>query len=407
MPVFAPFRALRYRDSQRLNVLTAPPYDVLSDADRAALAASDPHNIVAVDLPAASPAHADPYANAASLLAQWRYDGVLVVDERPSFTLYRRRFVDGSGVARATVGVIGALEVVDEGADGVLPHERTTPRAKTDRLDLTRATRANLSPVWGLSLREQLTDALVAGGEPVGEFVDDHGVTHRVERVDDPARVRSIAALVSSAPVLIADGHHRYAIARTFRDESRGTAIADAACTTMTYVGELVGPQLSIAAIHRLYRGIDAAGLRAVLARSFVVEPVADAAAGNSAAGQVDSSLIAEMARRGSLCLVDAALRGWWLTPKPEAFTGVRDLDSDRLETALRTVTHEVAYQHGFGEVESMLRAGHADAAVFIRPTGIAEIRRTADERMLMPPKSTFFTPKLRTGLVMRPLEVR
>jgi uncharacterized protein (DUF1015 family) len=85
----------------------------------------------------------------------------------------------------------------------------------------------------------------------------------------------------------------------------------------------------------------------------------------------------------------------------------LRDLDSDRLETALRSVTHEVAYQHGFGEVEAMLRAGHADAAVFIRPTGIAEIRRTADERMLMPPKSTFFTPKLRTGLVIRPLEVR
>jgi uncharacterized protein (DUF1015 family) len=407
MPVFAPFRALRYRDSQRLNVLTAPPYDVLNAADRAALAASDPHNIVAVDLPAAGVAHADPYANAASLLAQWRHDGVLVVDERPSFTLYRMRFVDANGADRATVGVIGALEVVDEGAPGVLPHERTTPKAKTDRLDLTRATRANLSPVWGLSLREQLTDALVAGGEPVGEFVDDHGVTHRVERVDDPARVRSIASLVGSAPVLIADGHHRYAIARTFRDEVRGTALDGAARTTMTYVGELVEPQLSIAAIHRLYRGIDAAGLRAVLARSFVVEPVGAAASGNSAAGQVDSSVIAEMARRGSLCLVDAALRGWWLTPKPAAFVGLRDLDSDRLETALRSVTHEVAYQHGFGEVEAMLRAGHADAAVFIRPTGIAEIRRTADERMLMPPKSTFFTPKLRTGLVIRPLEVR
>jgi uncharacterized protein (DUF1015 family) len=97
-------------------------------------------------------------------------------------------------------------------------------------------------------------------------------------------------------------------------------------------------------------------------------------------------------------------LNGWWLAPRPDAFPGSRDLDSDRLEVALRGVTHEVAYQHGFGEVMQLLEDGHADAAVLIRPTGIDEIRKTADERLLMPPKSTFFTPKLRTGLVIRSL---
>ena len=396
VPIFAPFRALRYRDTANLEALTAPPYDVLSAADRAALAARHPNNSVAIDLPEGD----DPYANAARIMASWRDSGVLVADERPSFTLYRMRFVDASGARRDTVGVIGALEVVDEGAAGVLPHERTTPKAKTDRLDLTRATRANLSPVWGLSLREQLTDALLAAGHLVGDFVDDTGVTHRVERVDDPARVRSIASIVGSAPVLIADGHHRYAIARTYRDEMRGTPLDGAARTTMTYVGELVEQQLSIAAIHRLYRGITAEQVRDVLSRSFDVAPVADAS------HAVNSSVIAEMSQRGSLCLVDTSLRGWWLTPKPDAFVGLRDLDSDRLEAALRTVTHEVAYQHGFDEVAAMLRAGHAQSAIFIRPTSIAEIRRTADERMLMPPKSTFFTPKLRTGLVIRPLDL-
>jgi uncharacterized protein (DUF1015 family) len=285
--------------------------------------------------------------------------------------------------------------VVDEGSGAVLPHERTTPKAKTDRLDLTRATSCNLSPVWGLSLREQLSDALVAGGELLGEFRDDDGVTHRVERVDDPARVRSIASLVSSAPVLIADGHHRYAISRTFRDESRSTTLADAARTTMTYVAELVENQLSIAAIHRLYRSVTAKQLRGVFSESFIVEP----------AGSIDASVIAKMSQRGSLCLVDHSLQGWWLSPKPGAFAGLRDLDSDRLEAALRSTTHDIAYQHGFHEVASVLRAGEAEAAVLIRPTSIAEIRRTADERLLMPPKSTFFTPKLRTGLVLRPLD--
>lgn len=351
-----------------------------------------PRNVVAVDLPVGD----NPYATAAATLATWRSEGVLQLDARPSFTLYRMSFVDARGDRRNTVGVIGALEVVDEGAGGVLPHERTTPKAKTDRLDLTRATRANLSPVWGLSLREQLTDALIAAGELLGEFVDDDGVTHRVERVDDPTRVRSIASLVSSAPVLIADGHHRYAIARTYRDEMRGTPLAEAASTTMTYVGELVEQQLSIAAIHRLYRGITADELRNVVSAKFDIRPVS---------GSVTTRIISEMSERGSLCLVDGSHAGWWLTPKPGAFAGLRDLDSDRLEAALRTIDHEVAYQHGFDEVFAQLDAGHAAVAVFIRPTSIAEIRRTADERLLMPPKSTFFTPKLRTGLVIRPLD--
>ena len=392
MPIFAPFRALRYRADHDLSLVTAPPYDVLNNNDRSNLMSLHPRNVVAVDLPVGD----NPYATAAATLATWRSEGVLQLDARPSFTLYRMSFVDARGDRRNTVGVIGALEVVDEGAGGVLPHERTTPKAKTDRLDLTRATRANLSPVWGLSLREQLTDALIAAGELLGEFVDDDGVTHRVERVDDPTRVRSIASLVSSAPVLIADGHHRYAIARTYRDEMRGTPLAEAASTTMTYVGELVEQQLSIAAIHRLYRGITADELRNVVSAKFDIRPVS---------GSVTTRIISEMSERGSLCLVDGSHAGWWLTPKPGAFAGLRDLDSDRLEAALRTIDHEVAYQHGFDEVIAQLDAGHAAVAVFIRPTSIAEIRRTADERLLMPPKSTFFTPKLRTGLVIRPLD--
>jgi uncharacterized protein (DUF1015 family) len=392
VPIFAPFRALRYRADHDLSLVTAPPYDVLNNNDRSNLMSLHPRNVVAVDLPVGD----NPYATAAATLATWRSEGVLQLDARPSFTLYRMSFVDARGDRRNTVGVIGALEVVDEGAGGVLPHERTTPKAKTDRLDLTRATRANLSPVWGLSLREQLTDALIAAGELLGEFVDDDGVTHRVERVDDPTRVRSIASLVSSAPVLIADGHHRYAIARTYRDEMRGTPLAEAASTTMTYVGELVEQQLSIAAIHRLYRGTTADELRNVVSAKFDIRPVS---------GSITTRIISEMSERGSLCLVDGSHAGWWLTPKPGAFAGLRDLDSDRLEAALRTIDHEVAYQHGFDEVIAQLDAGHAAVAVFIRPTSIAEIRRTADERLLMPPKSTFFTPKLRTGLVIRPLD--
>lgn len=391
MPAFLPFRGVRYAADHDLGVVTAPPYDVLSAADRAQLAAAHPNNVVHVDVPIGS----DPYVRAATQFRAWLDDGVLVRDPTPSFTLYRMDFVDAAGRRRRTVGVLGALEVVDEGSGEVLPHERTTPKATTDRLDLTRATRANLSPVWGLSLREQLSDALLAKGTPMGSFVDSAGVAHSIERVDDPDRVRSLSRLVSSAPVLIADGHHRYGVARTYRNERRAAGDGTDAETTLTYVAELVEDQLSIAAIHRLYKAVSVDALRDALAGYFDVV----------AAGRLPADVVAEMDRRGSLCMVAPSLDAWWLTPRNGAFGAGRNLDSDRLETALRTIAHEVAYQHGVDEVREHLEHGHADAAILIRPTGIDEIRRTAAERLLMPPKSTFFTPKLRTGMVFRTLE--
>jgi uncharacterized protein (DUF1015 family) len=329
-------------------------------------------------------------------MSAWIEHGILVADERPSFTLYRMSFTDEAGVERETVGVIGALEVVDVGSPDVLPHERTTPKAVTDRLDLTRATQANLSPVWGLSLTTGLSELLAAPGEVLGTVVAD-GVTHRVERVDDPARVAAISTAVGSHPVLIADGHHRYSIARTYRDERRaatGSADAGPAELTMTYVGELVAEQLSVAAIHRLYTGVSADSLLARLAEFFDTTP----------AGVITPAFANETVERAALCFVKADGTGVWLTPKPERFEGVRDIDGARLEHALDGFAHELVYQHGVSEVVDAVTNGEATAAVLIRPVSVEEIRRTATEGLLMPPKSTFFTPKLKTGLALRPL---
>jgi uncharacterized protein (DUF1015 family) len=370
----------------------APPYDVLSEADRAELAARHPHNIVHVDVPVESDGPGR-YDAAARTLRQWIDGGVVSLDPTPSFTIYRMDFTDESGRRRRTSGVIGALEVVDEGAGGVLPHERTTPKAKTDRLDLTRATRANLSPVWGLSLTPGLTALLDEPGEPVGS-VEFEGVVHTFERVSEPGRVAAIARAVGSHDVVIADGHHRYAISRTFRDEERlaGRTVD----TTMTYVGELIAEQLSVDAIHRLYTGISFADLRSALMRSFDIEPL----------GAVTPGVTATMRDRGALVLVAPDRTGELLVPRSGAFEGVRDLDGARLEHALADISHDVTYQHGVANVTDIVAArGSVTAGVLIRPVSVAEIRRTADEGLLMPPKSTFFTPKLRTGPVIRPVD--
>jgi uncharacterized protein (DUF1015 family) len=397
VPRFEPFQALRYGSSTELNDVCSPPYDVLSDADRLALADKHENNIVHIDMPLAPSGNA--YEHAASVLNQWISNGVMVRDDVPSFTLYRMQFTDSTGKPRNVVGVIGALEVVDEGAGGVLPHERTTPKAKTDRLELTRATDANLSPVWGLSLANGLSKLLSEPGELVGSVVDDLGVIHSVERVTDGARIAAISASISTHPVVIADGHHRYAISRTYRDESREqlNSKSSGAELTMTYVNELIDEQLSVAAIHRLYEGISYTELAAALSPFFTITD----------ADPVGPTTLSQMNDRASLCLVAKTGRTHWLTPIAEKFTGVRNLDSAYLEHALSTVQHEVRYQHGVTEVQHELQTSDATAAILIRPVSVAEIQRTANEGLLMPPKSTFFTPKLRTGFVLREMKTR
>jgi uncharacterized protein (DUF1015 family) len=339
------------------------------------------------------------YEHAATVLNQWISDGVLERDETPSFTLYRMRFTDSTGKARNVVGVVGALEVVDEGAGGVLPHERTTPKAKTDRLELTRATDANLSPVWGLSLAAGLSTLLAEPAQLLGELTDDLGVVHSVERVTNSARIAQISAAIAAHPVVIADGHHRYAISRTYRDEVRErlNSTSTGAELTMTYINELIDEQLSVAAIHRLYEGITYKELAAALSPFFTIND----------ADPVGPTTLSHMSERGSLCLIAKTGRTHWLTPIAEKFAGIRNLDSAYLEHALSSVHHEVRYQHGVSEVQHELQTSEATAAILIRPVSVTEIQRTANEGLLMPPKSTFFSPKLRTGFVLREMKTR
>jgi uncharacterized protein (DUF1015 family) len=393
MPKIAPFRAIRYAAGTDLQQVIAPPYDVLSDADVAELGARSDHNIVHIDVPAGGEGR---YEIAAGLLSEWLADGVLTRDDDPTLTIYRMSFTDATGTQRTIVGVLAGLEVVDLDAGGVLPHERTTPKAVTDRLDLTRATAANLSPVWGLSLASGLSDALRVAAEPVGEVVFD-GVRHTVERLSDPERIAEITAILAADDVLIADGHHRYSISRTYRDEVRAaTGRTDTEAEfTLTFINELVADQLSIEAIHRVYTGTTADALLAVLAASFDIEP----------APAPTPATLADMVTLGRLVLLSPDGSAYWLSPKEGAFDGVRSLDGAWLEHALAGSDAEVGYQHGLDETLARLGDGTADAAILIRPTSLEEIRRTAREGLLMPPKSTFFTPKLRTGLVVRPTE--
>ena len=387
MPQFEPFRALRYSTKYSLGDVCSQPYDVQSDADRESYARRNTHNIVHLDLPVGP----DAYREAAKTLSSWIESGALQLDAEPSFTLYRMKFVDSAGRARETVGVIGALQIEEPNSKEVLPHEQTTPKAKTDRLDLTRATQANLSPIWGLSLTPQLSTALVEPGELLGAFTDENGVQHIVERVSNRARCAVVSKLIAQNPVVIADGHHRYAISRTYRDEN--PQLNDAK-STLCYINELIDEQLSVAAIHRLYSDVETGSLLTQLEKFFDITDLPT----------LTPSIIAKMSQDSHLTFVAPTGQAKSLKPKSEMFTGVRNLDSVFLEHALADIEKSVSYQHGFSEVTAQLKTGKYTAAILIRPVSVSEIQRTAAEGLLMPPKSTFFTPKLQTGLVIRPL---
>ena len=398
MPRFEPFAGLRYdTDRVDLDLVTAPPYDVIDEEGRQRLEALSPWNAVRVELSRDEPGR-DRYQVALDHFEGWQGEDVLVADPDPSFYVVRMGFHDEQGGPRQTTGVVGALEVGALGESGVLPHERTMPKPKGDRLDLLRACRANLSPIWGLSLAEGLSGLFDVAGPPDARCTDELGVHHRLWRVSQPGVVDTIAGAVASTPVVIADGHHRFETARAYREEQRAAngGAPGPYDLVMTYVVELADEQLSVRAIHRLLGGLPA-GLDLVAALEPFFEP--------TPADGPDETLLARMSEAGSLALVTPAGR-WLLRPRPETDAAAEHrLDSSRLAVALAALPeHELWFQHGWDNVVRAVDKGEAQAGVLLRPATVAQIADTAHLGTPMPEKTTFFYPKVRTGLVFRRL---
>ena len=400
MPRFEPFSGLRYSLSHisSLDDVVCPPYDVIADEERSRLMARSPANVVRLELPRAEDGD-DPYLAAAKLLDAWRDGGILHRDRVPAFYGYRMTYPDEFGAPRSTVGVIGALGLEPPG-EGILPHEQTTPKARSDRLQLLRATRANLSPIWCLSPTAGLTDLLGSSHHPhpAERTSCDDGVCHELWPITDRHEVDDIAHAVGSSPVLIADGHHRYETALAFQAEERGATSGRPGDhdLVMSLVVELAEGELTVGAIHRLVSGLpDGFDLASALEPWFELAPTA----------AVDASIGRRMVEAGALAVVTPA--GTWLA-EPRATTAeaaTHDLDSSRLDVALAGLPrHQLDFQHGWDLCAAAVAGGHAQAAVLLRPAAVGQIAAIAHGGVRMPPKTTFFWPKPRTGLVVREL---
>jgi uncharacterized protein (DUF1015 family) len=400
LPQLFPFRGLRYTGPSDLSAVTAPPYDVIDDDDRVALERSHPHNAVQLILPRHRAA-GDGYQRAARALRDWTAAGVLARDPEPRLYAYRMTFETTESQPRRTMGVIGALGLPDgSGADDVLPHERTLPKARSDRLALLRATRANLDPIWGLSLAAGLTSAL-GDMHVVSHAVDADGTQHEIAGID-PERVPEIQRIIASAPVVIADGHHRFETARTYHAEH---ADIPGAGRIMALVVELTEDELCVRPIHRLVHGVP--DLRARLAGHVEVE------ACGAGTDSVDA-LTARMRIDGALGLVDRQGMALLHLPKSSAAAPLADVPEVLRE--IDAVCFDIGVRPGLGDVEltyrddaatcaALVDKGAAEAAVLLQPVSVAQIRAAAIAGVRMPEKTTYFFPKPRTGMVFRELD--
>jgi uncharacterized protein (DUF1015 family) len=415
MAEIRPLRALHYNlaDGSALADLVAPPYDVIDPPMRAELAARSPHNVVEIDLPVGE----DPYGDAAARFAQWQRDGVLVRDQADALWAHEQRYIGPDGRERTRRGFFARVRVEEYGAGRIRPHERTHPGPKEDRLRLTRATRANLSPIFSL-----YSDPSAAAwgalephinASPWGEVRDADRTEHRLWRVADATAIDQVQAALRDVELLIADGHHRYETARVYAEEIGGEG---AHRYVLMCLVALEDPGLEVFPTHRLIGGLDAerrAELARVIERDFISEPLArDALAppagdGPLVLGYVDATRSLRLTLRDQ-AIADAALADM-PAPYRRLDTGV--LEKLLLEQALGLSAEDISHLRGFGyardaaQAVELVETGAYDAAFLLRPTPVAAVRDVAASGANMPPKSTYFFPKLLTGLLFSPLQ--
>lgn len=417
MAEIQPLRALRY-DPHRtdgLQNVVAPPYDVIDDAMRAELEGRSPYNVVRIDLPRGDE---DRYDHAAELLAAWRAEGVVVHDDQLALWTLAQDYVGPDGARRTRQGVFARVRVEEYGAGRIRPHERTHPGPREDRLRLARATRANLSPIFSLYsdpdavVRRALSHA--GGDEPWARTTDDDGTVNTLGRVADPEAIATVQRALAGSELLIADGHHRYETARVYAEEIGGDG--PHRYVLMCLVA-LQDPGLTVFPTHRLVAGLTPPQREAL---SHTLQTDFDAAElGNGAElapaegagvriGYLDAwSRAPRMLTLRDPATADAALPGH-AEPYRRLDTAV--LEALVLKGALGMSDDDIDHLNGLGyardaeQARELVTAGDYDAAFFMAPTPVQRVQAVATAGESMPPKSTYFFPKVPTGLLFNPL---
>jgi uncharacterized protein (DUF1015 family) len=417
MAQIEPLRALHYNLDKTggLQDVIAPPYDVIDAAQRSELEGRSPYNVVRIDLPLGH----DRYEAAANELASWRGQHVIVQDDEPALWALEQDYTGPDGQRRTRRGFLARVRVEDYGAGRIRPHERTHPGPKEDRLKLTRATRANLSPIFSLFSdpegRAWQALAPATDNSRWGEATDEDGTDDRLWRISDPDAIAAVQDTLRDAELLIADGHHRYETARTYAEEIGGDG--PHRYVLMDLVA-LQDPGLTVFPTHRLIKDTtpeQQEALASAIRQHFEVEelvsldqlaPATDPE--NLRIGYIDS----HFRQPFMLTLKDQAAVDQALPDKSEAY---RRLDTAVLETLLlkgalgltdADIDHlnQLGYARDATEAVELVQSGEYDATFLMAPIPIERVQAIAAAGESMPPKSTYFFPKVPTGLLFNPL---
>ena len=414
-----PMRALHYDPEKTggLQDVVAPPYDVIYTEGRADLIARSPYNVVEIDLPLPIDG-SDPYAHAAAVLDQWRAEGVVIRDQTQAVWPIEQDYTGPDGLTRTRRGFLARVRVEDYGPGKVRPHERTHPGPKDDRVRLTRATRANLSPIFALysDPEQQAWTALEGGtrGTPWAQTVDPDGTVNRIWRVDDELAIRAVQSATAGSELLIADGHHRYETARAYADEIGGEGPHRYVLMCLVAIED---PGLTVFPTHRLLGELTEAkwrSLRATIEADFEVAALDELdQLPPDTNSTVDIGYLDTRERRPyRLRLKRQASADTSLAGHSEPY---RRLDTAVTEAlllkgALAMTDDQIDHLEGLGyardaqHATELVLAGTYDVALFMAPVPVARVRDVAMSGESMPPKSTYFFPKVPTGLLFNPL---
>jgi uncharacterized protein (DUF1015 family) len=412
-----PLRALHYdqRVAGPLQDLVSPPYDVIDEQQLEELKSRAAHNVVRVDLPMGQ----GPYDEAARLLEEWQAEGALVRDGTPAIWALTQDYTGPDGQAKTRRGFFARVRVEEYGPGRVRPHERTHPGPKEDRLNLTRATKANMSPIFSLysDPERRAWSALepFTNDAPWGEATDEDGTHNRLWRIDDPDAIAQVQEATRDAELLIADGHHRYETARVYADEIGGEG--EHRYVLMNLVA-MEDEGLTVFPTHRLVFDTTPEtqeALASALREHFDITELGDTSElppqqgdGPLEMGYLDAHF--KQPYRLTLKSQDIADRALSEFPGPYRRLDTAVLEALLLKGPLGLTDDDIDHQHGLtysrtdDEAIRMVRSGEVDLAFFLRPNPVRQVQEIAETGVNMPPKSTYFFPKVPTGLLFNPL---
>ncbi|MDR1397234.1 MAG: DUF1015 domain-containing protein [Desulfarculales bacterium] len=442
MAAVEPFRGLRYQinEDKELARLVTPPYDVISQARQNCLYENHPNNIIRLELNRPEPGDSEDsniYTRAARFLREWTAAGILKTEEKPSLYINETTFTDAGGQTLTRRGFFARLRLEEFASGIVLPHERTFSGHKEDRLKLIKETKTNISPIMALYPDPSNQVQAIfrqSAARHLAEFDDPAGWHQHLLAVDEPEAIAAIQEVMREKTIFIADGHHRYETGLNYRRYVReqNPALFDAAAPCnyiLTYLCSMSDPGLTVFASHRVlpqWKDFSLSDFQARLEPFFAVSQYP--LSGN---GEKDTEFLREKLHQAGKegvafgFMAKGRPHFWLMTLKDKALEKAAMQESEPALQSLDVVIlselvlnrglglstgdydkiNLIEYISGLTKAVQAMNSGRADLAFFLNPTKIEQVRAVAEKGLIMPRKSTYFYPKVLTGLVMNPVE--